>query len=410
MIKSIAQITAGILTDAVSATASHGFSYVNLNTHLLNMAINGDFEDGLIREELLAAGISPVRQLMAGAGIRLGGMNASSCGVFFKGSKDYVAGADALLPMFMQEVFEGALGLPDWRGDDLAFTSRPATGGDTVYPLEIRSQMDQRLPLPDQTLAVEDLVSSTFGIDSDGYKTANIQQSTRGDQNEFGRVAEGATLPVYTIVTAERTVRAFKYGGRTTWSYEAARRWRINQLVLLLQEWAYSEDIRRRKNALDVAVNGDGNGNGMIVTSTAATSGTIQSLDEWALDVAYNSSLGLNMFAGDNVETKAVRALRYVSGAQVVLNPEQLAMYGGPRYQMPDGSQLKLAPKNSILQGAKTLLGWNTSRGLEQVIENGSQIQEQERDISNQTNQLTMSINIAYGKPWVNSFQGFVHA
>jgi hypothetical protein len=76
---------------------------------------------------------------------------------------------------------------------------------------------------------------------------------------------------------------------------------------------------------------------------------------------------------------------------------------------MPDGSPLRLAPKGSLIEGSKTLLAWNTSRGLEQVIENGSQIQEQDRMITNQTQELTMSINIGYGKPYDNSFQALVH-
>ena len=126
------------------------------------------------------------------------------------------------------------------------------------------------------------------------------------------------------------------------------------------------------------------------------------------MDVAYNSRLGLDRYVGDLTEVKGARALRYASSGAATLNPEQLAMFMGVGYQMPDGSPLKLAPKGSLLDGAKTLLGWNSARALEQIIENGSQIQEQTRQISNQTQEFTMSINIGYAKPWANSFQAFV--
>lgn len=406
MIRNIGQLTAGIFSDARSSESGHGLHYIDLNAHLLAMAADGQFEDGMIREELVAQGVSPVRQLLAGAGIVLGGLNASACDVFFRQSQNFVPGADVLLPAFAQEVFERALGI--YAAGDLSFTSRPGDATSTVYPLVERPYTDQRQAIPENTVSVDDLVTVTFGIDGDAYRSARITQDQRGTQNELARVAEGADLPLYTITTSDRSVRIYKFGGRVKWTYEARRRMRIPQLQILLEEMAFAEDIRRRKAALAVAVNGDGNGNGMILSSTNPADWSIQVLDEFGIDVAYAASLGLNMYAGDLVEIKRVRALRYAPNGQVVLNPEQLAMYGGMSYQMPDGSPLKLAPKGSILDGSKTVLAWNTARGLEQVVENGSQIQEQERMIQNQTEQLTMSINIGYGKPWDNSFQAIV--
>ena len=406
MIKNIEQLGAGIYADAKRSDAAHGLRYTNLNAHLLAMAEQGDFEDGLIREDLLAQGVSPVRQLLAHSGVRLGGLRASSCGAFFRQASDYVPGADVLLPALAQEMFESALGL---QANDLSFQTRPGVAGDTVYATEIRPFVDQRLQIPENTVSVEDLVSVTFGIDGDSYKTAQVKQNQRGPQNEFGRVAEAAEFPLYSITTSDRIVRVYKYGGRINWSYEVARRMRINQLQILLTELAFAEDVRRRKAALEVAVNGDGNGNGVMLSPTVPAAYSIQNIDEFGMDTAYNSSLGLNMYAGDLTEVKNVRALRYNPNGQVVLNPDQLAMYSA-MYQMPDGSPLKLSPKGSILDGSKLLLGWNTARGLEQVIENGSQIEETEKIIANQTNQMVMSINIGYGKPYDNSFQALSHA
>lgn len=409
MIKSIAQLDHGLYADARNSEAEHGLAYVNLNAHLLAMNASGDFEDGMIREDLLEAGISPVRQLLAHAGVRLDGLRASTCGVFFRGSAEYVPGADILAPALCQEMFEAALGIQAGAGD-VSFLSRPGTAGDTVYPVDIRPATDQRLPIPANIVTTDDLVSITFGIDSDGYKTARITADQRGTQNELDRVAEAADLPLYSIQTADRSVRIYKRGGRIKWTYEAMRRMRINQLQLLLEEIAFSEDLKRRKDALAVGVNGDGNGNGAILASTTPAAWTVQALDEWGMDVAWNASLGLTMYVGDLIEVKGVRALRYPPNGNVVLTPEQLAMYGGMGYQMPDGSPLKLAPKGSILDSSRAVVGWNTARGLEQVVENGSQIQESERIIQNQTQQMTFSINLGFGKPYDNSFQMFVRA
>lgn len=408
MLKNISQLTAGIYTDATRIEAEHGLGYANMNDYLLDMAAKGDMEDGLIRSELTERGVSPVRQLLAGAGITLGGMRSSSCGVFFRGRPEYVPGADVLLPALAQEMFEGALGIQ--AAGDLSFTSRPGSAGDTVFPLDVRPYTDQRQPIPDTIVKLDELVSVTFGIDSDGYKTARITQDQRGVQNEMGRVTEGADLPLYSIETSERTVRIYKRGARIKWTYEALRRQRINKLQIMLEELAFSEDLKRRKDALAVAVNGDGNGNGMIVAATVPAAYDIRGLNEFAMRIAYAASLGLNCYVTDLTEGLNIMSLRYAPSPQTVLNPQQLAMYNGGGYSMPDGSPLRLAPQGSILEGAKTLLAWNTSRGLEQVIENGSQIQEQDRFITNQTQELTMSVNIGYGKPFDNSFQALTHS
>lgn len=403
-IKQIKDFEAGIFENAAKTSASHGMAYVDMNAHLLAMAESGDIAEGLIREEWVAAGITPVRQLLAGSGIILGGLNASTCDVFFRGNANSVKGADVLFPILLQEMFEKSLGISAGAGD-LTLTSRPGTAGDSIYPLEMRPAVDQRLPYPENTVTIDDLVSMTTGISGDGYKAAQI---TRVDgATTMGRVAEGADLPLYEIKLGDNTIRVYKYGARAKITYETIRRQRINQLEILMQNMAYDEDIRRVLAALDVARNGDGNGNAA-VTTNASGAWTIQSLDEFGMEVAYSSRLGLNRYVGDLAEVKAARALRYAPTGVATLSPDQLAMYSGVGYQMPDGSPLKLAPKGSLLDGSKTLLGWNAARALEQVIENGSQIQEQAKNITNQTQEFTVSINIGYAKPYANSFQAFV--
>ncbi|WP_161881935.1 phage major capsid protein [Deinococcus alpinitundrae] len=403
-IKKLAEFQAGIFEDAAKTSANHGMAYVDMNAHLLGMAEKGDIAEGLIREEWVAAGISPVRQLLHAEGITLGGLNATKCDVFFRGNANSIKGADVVFPILLQEMFEGNLGINAGAGD-LTMTSRPGVAGDTLYPLDMRPPVDQRLPYPENVVTIDDLVSLTVGIDGDGYKAAQINRVDGA--TTMGRVAEGADLPLYEIKLGDNVVRVYKYGARVKFTYEALRRQRINQLAVLMQNMAYDEYVRRILAALDVARNGDGNGNAA-VTTNAAGAWTIQSIDEFGMGVAYNARVGLDRYVGDLTEVQGTRALCYASTGAVTLNPDQLAMYTGMAYQMPDGSPLKLAPKGSLLDGSKTLLGWNAARALEQVIENGSQIQEQARQISNQTQEFTMSINIGYAKPWANSFQAFV--
>lgn len=406
MIKNLAQLSVGLYADAAKAQSTHGLHFVSVGDYLLELFEKGEIEAGLITEEAIKAGISPVRQMLAHSGVILGGMNASTMAVFDRTSPEYVKGAENLLPALMMEMYMEAMGLPtsNLQAAD-SFSVTPNSTSSSLYPLQERGMVDQRLEQPAGVLTIDEIVSLRTGVDGDGYRSAQIKNDQRGSQNEWGRVAPGADLPLYTLELAERAVRVYKYGGKIRLPYEAMRRMKINVLQMLLQEMAFSNDIWRVKNALEVAVNGDGNGNGYNLSSVTPTNWNIQELDEWAIDVANDASLGMNRVVADAADVKLIRALRYPA-ANTVLTPDQLAMYSnGLAYQMPDGTPLRLAPKGSILAGSKTAMGWNTARALEEVVENGSQIQEMARNIENQTHIQTMSINIGHTKPFDNSFQ-----
>ncbi|GEM45906.1 hypothetical protein [Deinococcus cellulosilyticus] len=401
MIRRLDQLTMDIYQDAAKQKASHGLSYINLNDHLLELLAKGDIEEGLIRMDLVEKGISPVRQILALNGIRLGGLNAHTLSVFFPKESDYVRGADVLFPALMNEMLEEGFGI---RASD-SFTVGPSTAGDSMYPLQQRGLVDQRLELPQNTININELVSVRIGVDGDGYKSAVINNDQRGRQNRLARTAPGADLPLYTISTAERSVRIYKYGGRVRWPYEVARRMKINVVALALQEMAFAENLRRIDEAIDVGINGDGNGNGATLDpGSPVADWTVQTLDEWTMTIAYNSVLGVNRVMGDLTEVKRIRALRYPTASKD-LTPDQLNMYQQGSYAMPDGTPLRLAPSGSTLDSAKTLLAWNTGRALEEVVENGSQITEMAKFTTNQTEELSLSINIGYAKPFSNSFQ-----
>lgn len=399
MIKKLDQLTAEIVQDA-TRTGPGNLQYVDVNAHLMDLYQAGDIEEGLMREDATRAGISPVQQMLAHSGIRLSGLHAHTLDVFAASGERDFAGANVLFPALAQEWLYNGLGMQAADG----FSTTPSAPGDTVYPTDMRGMVDQRVGLPRRVVTLGELVSSTFGIGADQYKTATIKRAEREKDREASRVEEGTEPPLYTITTAERAVNLYKYGTRIKATYESMRRMRIDKVQLLITELNEAEDRRLIKAALATAASGDGNGNGMILSSSVPADWTAQNLDEWLMDVAYNDSLDMNRVVGDLTEVKKIRALRY-PGASGVLTPDQLAMYGAGDYTMPDGTPLRLALRGSILDGTKTLLAWNTARGLEQVIENGSQIQETMRWINNQTQEWVQTINTGFGKPYDSSFQ-----
>ncbi len=400
MLKELKQLSMGIYDDAAVKANGDTSRYVSLSQHLMGMARKGEIAGHLIREKAVNSQgreLTAVEQLLAHSGVKLGGLNASSMGVFVKGSKDYVAGAEILFPAFMQETFESKfLGQ-----HGVGMSSKRAEHDDPVFRRAMRAGfIDDVKTVPTNQLTLEDIITITSGIDGTGYTAAILKDDANSDKWDFSRVAEGAELPVATIELGKQSIDVYKYGRRVNATYEVLRRMSINKVAILLTRIANRQRLRELNAALLVAVNGDGNGNG--ATSTSGPN-TIVGLDNYAIDLAYDESATINMAAANKAVVKETRALRYPANGGYPL-PDQLGMFDGPGYTLPDGTPLKLVPKTSIMANMATILGFDTNQGLERVVENGSQIEESAKFITNQTANFTMSINVGHAKPFPRSF------
>lgn len=402
-IKRLAQLDDGIYQDAASPDTQHNRAYVNVNLHLAELARKGDLAEDLYDPALRVNGqaVSPVRQMLVNSGIVLDGPNASVVGAFTPGHSDYVRGADVLFAALTQEMFEDSMGI---RSSDLSFSTNPSAPGDVEYPLQLRGLVDQREGVAEELVSLDDLVDTTTGVDGDGYRSAQITEPNY-DSYGFSRVAEASDMPLYTIESSDRQVNVFKRGGRVRATYEALRRLRLPLLQLTFDTIAEGERRARIKEALEVMVNGDGNGNGYELSSTTPADWTIQAVDEYRLRLAIRGR-SIRLYVGDLNEVLRLLALRYPVANQS-LTPDQLAMYGADM-RAPDGRRMRVAPEGSILDGSKTLLA--VTRGLERVVENGSQIQETQKFIRNQTQEWTMSINEGFAKPFAHSVQAIRRA
>ncbi len=399
-IKRLAQLDDGLYQDAAQGPdAQHGRTYVNVNMYLHELARKGDIAGDLYDPELRVNGqaVSPVRQILVNSGVRLDGPSASTVGAFQPGRPEYVAGADVLFAALTQEMFESSMGVS--RSSDLSFSTNPSAPGDVEYPLVLRGATDQRDDVASELVSLDDLVDTTTGVDGDGYRSAQITEPDY-DTYTLSRTAEASDMPLYTITASDRQVNVFKRGGRVATSYEVLRRLKLPLLQLTFDTIAEGERRARVKEALEVAVNGDGNGNGYVLSDTTPADWSIQAIDEFRLRLAVKGR-GIRLYVGDLAEVLRVLALRYPVANQN-LTPDQLAMYGADM-RAPDGRRMRVAPEGSILDGSKMLLA--IARGLERVIENGSQIQETQKFIRNQTQEWTMSINEGFAKPFANSVQ-----
>lgn len=144
----------------------------------------------------------------------------------------------------------------------------------------VRQGMEEANLLPEITAAV-----TRF----DGLDYRSIA-SVPGEEKELRRVEEGAAIPATTVKTQENLVKLHKRGRMLVASYEAIRYQKLDLFSVTLRQIGAHINRMLLEDAIDVLVNGDGNGNPAQVHTVGAgaiggSSGTLDYdalVDFWA--------------------------------------------------------------------------------------------------------------------------------
>lgn len=120
------------------------------------------------------------------------------------------------------------------------------------------------------------LVAAVTSIDGMDYRS--IESDMTDDDKELKPVGEGAVIPQTKIKTRENLVKLHKRGRMLVASYEAVRFQRIDLFTVTLRRIGEYIARAQLKDAIDVLINGDGNGNSAESVS-AGTSGSISYTD-----------------------------------------------------------------------------------------------------------------------------------
>lgn len=222
-------------------------------------------------------------------------------------------------------------------------------------------------------------------------------------------IAEGANIPVRTIKTSESKVKIYKHGYGIRSTYEFNRRASIDMLVPYANRIARDLELSKVKVATSILVSGDGAyGAAPVVaqssyntsTGVTATNGKISwpHLLTWLVARAQ---------AGAPVDTVVMNWDGYVQwllmfGTQQanagLTIAESLAKAGVSVAQNPALINLALAitPVLSSTCPANKLIGYSKGDTLEELVEAGSNIQETERAIRNQTVTVVKTENTGY--------------
>ncbi len=222
-------------------------------------------------------------------------------------------------------------------------------------------------------------------------------------------VSEMGRIPVRTIKTSEKSVKFYKHGSAIRTSYEFSRRASLDLLVPYANRVARELELSKLTVATSVLLNGDGAyGAAPSVnqssyndeTGVTATDGKInwphfvywliqRSKDKNPIDTVVMNWDGwfqwLMMF-GEQSSTAGSTAVEKLSAMGVTVD------------RMPAAMQMimNITPVLSSAMPAGKLLGLIKGETLEELKESGSDIQETERAILNQTMTMVRTENTGY--------------
>jgi len=256
-----------------------------------------------------------------------------------------------------------------------------------------------------EVYVTDPMLSSLIGqyttIVGNSYKT--VYADDQPTKQSLKRVTEASELPKTKLVTRTQEVKIYKYGRAIEASYEVVRRMQIDLLALHVRRMAMQAAKDKVSEILTVIEDGDGNSNAASVIKltdmdSAATSKTLTAkawlaflmeFEEFAANtVVASKDAFLQIMLTDLGSFTAAQALKLLSEGRT----SGIAV-SAP--QLPNG-QINLFWHNDLTQ--YEILGINNQYAIEQVFEAGSDINEADRFITNQTQVLTISENSGYAK------------
>ncbi|RWM90004.1 MAG: hypothetical protein EOR84_22610 [Mesorhizobium sp.] len=222
------------------------------------------------------------------------------------------------------------------------------------------------------------------------------------DYQVVSAVAELGRFPVKTIRLSEQSVKFYKHGGGYRFSYEFDRRASIETLVPYVNRMDREKEMSKVRAATHILINGDGvNPAAPLVKQADFVAG--------ATNKKLNYEALLRWFvaraqAGIPVDTVVGNWDAYIDWLLMFAIPtsnnnrtdaENLAASG---FQIGGVPILKGTVNFALSSAApnKQLIGISRGDTLEELNEGGSQIEETERAITNQSITFTKSVNTGY--------------
>lgn len=241
------------------------------------------------------------------------------------------------------------------------------------------------------------VVNTRIGVDGNIVQSPmlNLLDEKNKKAIKKVRIAELADIPTGKITMGEKAITLWKRGRAISLSYEVARRMRIDLIALQFQAIAGDLAQQNLEAAIDVACNGDGNdGSKPLQLGTTTNSKAIIGKDITAALLEYSRANNFNA----NV---MIVPYDYLASISELTFDTQLAsgVSLGVRFNIP---QIKVQDVTIIgsdyakVDGKEAMILLNRDLSLIRYEENGSNIQETENFIRNQSKLMTTTENAGY--------------
>ncbi len=170
-----------------------------------------------------------------------------------------------------------------------------------LFPEYIARSVKQGLEESD---LVADLVATTTRFDGMDYRS--ITSEADGEEKELRHVAEGASIPATTVKVQSNLIPLNKRGRMLVASYESIRHQKLDLFSVTLRQIGAHIARMNLEDAIDVLINGDGNGNAASVTD-ATTTNTLTYDDLIALWAQFEPYELNTMLMGKDVMVKMLK-------------------------------------------------------------------------------------------------------
>lgn len=283
------------------------------------------------------------------------------------------------------------------------FQTRPGT---KILFKEVIDDIIQWKVRLDNIESASNLIANSRTIDADEM-TIRVELDDGDSENRGTRyVPEGARIPVRSITSGESKVRIFKHGSAIRTTYEFGRNVRLDVLTPFLARIARELEISKAEQAVSVLVNGDGNNNAAPVVAQSQISGVVGAPANTAGQIQWHRFFRWLMdraAAGVPIDTVVMNYDAFFQWTMLfggtedapISAAEQLGR-AGISVNRSSAFDQAITPVLSSFAPAGKLVGFSRAETLEELTRANSNIEEEERNILNQTITMTKTENTGY--------------
>lgn len=226
------------------------------------------------------------------------------------------------------------------------------------------------------------IVATVTKIQSPDYRT--IASVMSGEDKELKYVGEGAQIPQTTVRTQENLVKLHKRGRMLVASYEAIRFQKLDLFTVTLRQIGNYIARSQLADAVEVLLNGDGNGNAAEEKSLSAKPSYSDMIGLWTALSPYE----LNTILASTDAAADLLSLSEFQDSQA-----GLTFQGTGKMATPLGAKLFHVPEME----ERTILGLDRSCALE-MVQAGEISVDYDRLIDRQLERAVISVTAGFAK------------